>query len=191
MPSTDEWRDRPAPPQVLSALLGGRLHAYLETGAAQYDMRGSRSASSTLTKGVYLAGLRYDLNRHIALGVEIVQSTFAREGFSTERLPLAPGSNTEFVVVDNALLNETQPWLRAHMLWTINPEDRLQMQADAGSGLLLGGGTPVIFSIGLSSVYALTHSLQARAGLHYSGTWLSPTGTRPEISSDSSNKTFP
>ena len=170
---------------ALRELFGGRLYAYLETGAAQYDMRGTESTARSITKGVYLAGLRYDFTPSIAGGVEFGQSTFAREGYSVERTPLAPGSGTEIVVVDNALSSESQQWLRAHLLWTINPEQRLRLQADAGSGILLGGDNALLFSVGLSSVYAVSPVLQARAGVHYSGTWLSPSGTPPVIASGS------
>lgn len=170
---------------ALRELFDGRLYAYLETGAAQYDMRGAESASRSITKGVYLAGLRYDFTSSIAGGVEFGQSTFAREGYSVQRTPLAPGSGTEIVVVDNTLISENQPWLRAHLLWTLNPEQRLRLQADAGSGILLGSDNALLFSLGLSSVYAVSPVLQMRAGVHYSGTWLSPSGTPPVISSGS------
>ena len=50
--------------------------------------------------------------------------------------------------------------------------------------MLLGGDNAVMLSSGLSLVYFLSTSLQARAGLHGSGAWLSPVvGTPLQIES--------
>lgn len=171
---------------ALRDILDGRLYAYIESGAARQQMRGSGSLSKDAIRGVYLAGLRYDFSRHFAGGIEVGQSTFARERLAATREQLPQTSGSEIFIIDRSLQDELQPWLRLHGLFTFNPGDRLQFQADAGSGLLLGSSRAFIYSLGLSTVYPLTYGLQARAGIHYSGTWLDGSDAQPEIIPSSS-----
>lgn len=166
-------------------ILDGRLYAYIESGAAQQQMRGSSNLSKDVLRGVYLAGLRYDFSRHFAGGIEVGQSTFARERLVSTRRQLSQANGSEVIIIDRSLQDELQPWMRLHGLYTFNPGDRLQFQADAGSGLLLGSSRAFIYSLGLSTVYPLTYGLHARAGIHYSGTWLSGSNAQPEIAPSS------
>ncbi|MBR9978237.1 MAG: hypothetical protein KFH87_09130 [Bacteroidetes bacterium] len=167
-------------------ILDGRLYAYIESGAAQQQMRGSGNLSKDVLRGVYLAGLRYDFSRHFAGGIEVGQSIFAREGLAATREQLPQTNGSEIFIIDRSLQDEVQPWLRLHGLFTFNPGDRLQFQADAGSGLLLGSSREFIYSLGLSTVYPLTYGLHARAGIHYSGAWLNGSDAQPEITPSSS-----
>lgn len=69
--------------------------------------------------------------------------------------------------------------MRLHARYGFDAAARLRFEADAGTGLLLGNENSLVFSSGLSAVYALSTSLRAQAGLHYSGTWLSPAMPQP------------
>ena len=162
-------------------ILDGRLYAYIESGAAQQQMRGSSNLSRDVFRGVYLAGLHYAFSSHFAGGIEVGQSTFAREALVSTREQLTQANGSEIIIIDRSLQDELQPWMRLHALYTFNPDDRLQFQADGGSGLLLGDSPAFIYSLGLSTVYPLTYGLHARAGVHYSGTWLSGSDAQPEI----------
>jgi len=180
MPGERPLPDR-HPVPALRSILDGRLYAYIESGAAQQQMRGSSSLSKDVFRGVYLAGLRYDFSSRFAGGIEVGQSTFAREGLVTTRETLSQANGSEIIIIDRSLQDNLQPWLRLHGLYTFNPGDRLRFQADAGSGLLLGSNRALIYSLGLSTVYPLTYGLHARAGIHYSGTWLSGSDAQPDI----------
>jgi hypothetical protein len=162
-------------------LFAGRLRLYIETGAAQFGASGTGNAETNGITGVYLAGLRFELTPSFAAGLEFGQSRFARERLESRRIPLSAGTGGEVIVIDRAMNSEMQPWMRLHALYTFNPDARFRVEADAGSGLLLNAERAVVFSSGLSAVYSLSTTLQARAGLHYSGTWLSPSAPEPVI----------
>ncbi len=162
-------------------LFTGRLRLYLETGAAQFGGTGSGASSGSGITGIYLAGLRFEISPTFAAGLELGQSRFTRERLDNHRAPLTNGGDGEIIVVDRSLQSEMASWLRVNMLYIFNPDSRLRFEADAGSGILLEADQALVFSTGISAMYALSTSLQVRAGLHYSGTWLSPAAPAPLI----------
>ena len=178
---TSGVRDYPPAPKSLGELLGGSVHAYLETGAADVRTSGSGGNRASTFDGVYLLGLRADLSPRFALGAEIGQSTFAREALVSRTEALAGNSETRVIIIDDALQSATQPWLRFQGLYTLNPASRLRFQGDLGVGLLLVRDSPVMWSAGFSSLYSLTYALHLRAGIHYSGAWMSPVTSAPVV----------
>ncbi len=178
--STGFIHDGTLPPLSPPDLFSGRLHLCLETGAAQFGASGSVSDRSGLT-GVYLAALRYDVSPAFTAGFELGQSRFARQKLGNHRSALNENGEGEIIVVDRVLISEFQSWLRAHGVYSFQPENRFRFEADAGAGLLLNTDRAVLLSCGLSAVYSLSTVLQARAGLHYSGTWLSPAAAEPLV----------
>lgn len=179
-PESRGIRDYPPQPKSLGELLGGSVYAYLETGAADVRSTGGQTSASSFG-GVYLLGLRAELSPHFAAGAELGQSTFAREALVSKTAALSPESGTQVIIIDNAIESSAQSWLRLHGLYTLNPASRLRFQADLGTGVLLTRERPVMWTAGVSSLYALTYALHLRAGLHYSGAWMKPVATVPVI----------
>ncbi len=173
--------DRSVPVADLSALFAGRLHFYIESGTSQFAGAGTADARESSFGSVYVAGLRYDFNHLFSAGIEAGQSRFARERLEHSRSAQAAGNGGEVIVIDRVLRDEALPWLRLHARYGFDVAPRLRFEADAGSGILLGHENSLVVSSGFSAVYALSTSLRARAGLHYSGTWLSPAAPQPLI----------
>ena len=162
------------PTPRLSDLLAGRLHLYLETGAT--PLAGSIGGPSAASdpSGLYLAGLRYQITHALAAGLDLGRSRFSRERLEASSQSLEGSEGGTLFVIDRVMHGEMTPWLRLHAVYALNPEDRLRFETDAGGGILFTEGTPVMLSTGASLVYALSTSLQLRAGMHATGAWMQP-----------------
>lgn len=158
----------------LGQLLAGRLHLYLETGATPLTTAGTAGTETLPLSGVYLAGLRYRFSDRFAAGLDLGQSRFSRQRLAAHNTPLGDPGGSTVIVIDREQEAGLYPWLRLHGVYTFNPDSRLRFETDAGSGILLGEGYPVMLSSGLSVVYVVSTVLQLRAGLHGSGVWMSP-----------------
>ncbi|MBR9974996.1 MAG: hypothetical protein KFF77_05400 [Bacteroidetes bacterium] len=158
----------------LGQLLAGRLHLYLETGATPFTTAGAGGTETLPLSGVYLAGLRYRFSDRFAAGLDLGQSRFSRQRLAAHDAPLGDPGGSTVIVIDREQEAGLYPWLRLHGVYTFNPDSRLRIETDAGSGILLGEGNPVMLSSGLSVVYVVSTVLQLRAGLHGSGVWMSP-----------------
>ncbi|MBN1446947.1 MAG: hypothetical protein JXA28_03365, partial [Bacteroidetes bacterium] len=99
---------------LLPDILDGRLYAYIETGAARQEMRGSGAQVRDMFRGLYIGGIRYDFSPAFSAGLEVGQSMFAREMLVASRSSLESGTGTEIILIDRSMQDELLPWLRLH-----------------------------------------------------------------------------
>ncbi len=169
------------PLQVARTFFGRKLQVCFESGAEMREMmRGDRRLGNEYS-AQYLVGLRWEFDPFMAAGVEVGQSVLAREGQTVRTLTMEDSPDMDVIIVENVLKEEERSWVRAHIFYTFNPGDLFQIQATAGSGLLLGSDRNVMFSLGAAVQYPFLSNVYIRAGLHYSGTWLGASGVTPVL----------
>lgn len=171
--------DRFGDPVVLEPRSGfipfiGPLFFCIESGAAPSSINRSNDNGSGAIGGVYLAALRYEVSPFVTIGLEAGQSGFTRESIRAVQQPLEPGSATSVIIIDRGMVSSMLPWLRLHGQYTLNPESRIQLQLDAGAGVLLDTEKPLVFSLGAASGWKVGPGLMLRAGVHYSGSRMAP-----------------
>ena len=158
---------------------GGRLHAFVETGAGFHAVQRSDRSLQNDFGQMYDAGLRLELAPAFAVGITVGSSGFTRETLGLLQSTLTDNDGVAVVVMNNGYERSVRQWVRGHAYYVLNPEDMLQFEVTAGTGLLFAGELDVMFSTGLSAFHPVGNGMYLQAGLHYSGAWLSARQDAP------------